>query len=157
MIALNLESKYTKEEILEGYLNSIYFDHGIYGVEDAALYYFGKKSSDLTLKESVMLAAIPKGPTIYSPIKNIENNKTRSMLILKEMKNDNKITENEYLKALQEEIKLVGINKNNEHTQAPYFQDYVLNKLKEITYLNDYAYKGLIVETTLDLTMYLRL
>ena len=153
MIALNLESKYTKEEILEGYLNSIYFDHGIYGVEDAAMYYFGKKSSELTLLEAVSIAAIPKGPTIYSPIKNPINNKSRRELILKEMKEDKKITENEYEKALMEELKFIGINKVKEETLAPYFQDYVLNELKEITYLKDYAYKGLIVETTLDLTL----
>ena len=153
MIALNLESKYSKEEILEGYLNSIYFDHGIYGVEDASLYYFGKHSKDLTLLESVSLAAIPKGPTIYSPIKNPENNKKRRELILKEMKEDGSITIDEYNNALNEELTFIGINKNKEETQAPYFQDYVLSELKNIPGIKEYAYKGLKVETTLDLNL----
>ncbi|MBE6131480.1 MAG: penicillin-binding protein [Erysipelotrichaceae bacterium] len=153
MIALNLESKYSKEEILEGYLNSIYFDHGIYGVEDAALYYFGKNSKDLTLLEAVSLAAIPKGPTIYSPIKNPENNKQRRELILQEMKEDGSITTSEYTNALTEELTFIGINKNKEETQAPYFQDYVLSELKNISGLKEYAHKGLKVETTLDLNL----
>ena len=153
MIALNLESKYSKEEILEGYLNSIYFDHGIYGVEDAAIFYFGKKSSELTLLESVSLAAIPKGPTIYSPLKNPEKNKERRELILREMKEDNSITENEYDKALLDDLKFIGINKSKEETQAPFFQDYVLQELKNIPGINNFTYKGLKVETTLDLSI----
>ena len=153
MIALNLESKYSKEEILEGYLNSIYFDHGIYGVEDASLYYFGKKSKDLTLLESVSLAAIPKGPTIYSPIKNPDNNEERRLLILNEMKEDNSITINEYDNAITEELSFIGINKNKEEIMAPFFQDYVLNELKTIPNLNNFAHKGLIVETTLNLSL----
>ena len=88
LYTIRIESAYSKKEILEGYLNSIYFDHGIYGVEDAALYYFDKPSSNLTLLEAATLAAIPKGPTIYSPIKNPENNQNRRNLILKEMLED---------------------------------------------------------------------
>lgn len=153
MIAINLESKYSKEEILEGYLNSIYFDHGIYGVEDAAIYYFGKNSQDLTLLESVSLAAIPKGPTIYSPLKNPDSNKKRRELILKEMYEDGSITEKEYNNALLEKLKFIGINKSKEETQAPFFQDYVLSELKNIPGLKDYAHKGLKVETTLDLSL----
>lgn len=151
MIALNLESKYTKEEILEGYLNSIYFDHGIYGVEDASLFYFGKPSSELTLIEAVSLAAIPKGPTIYSPLKNPDNNKERRILILNEMKEDGSITDEEYNNAIMANISFIGINQNNEEALAPYFQDYVLNELKAIPGIENYAYSGLKVYTTLDL------
>ncbi len=150
MIALNLESKYTKEEILEGYLNSIYFDHGIYGIEDAAIYYFGKAASNLTLLEAVTLASIPKGPTIYSPINNPDNNKERRELILKEMSEDELITDLEYQNALQEELKLTGFNPNKQATNAPYFQDTVLNELKTIPGLDDISYKGLKIYTTLD-------
>lgn len=153
MIALNLESKYSKEEILEGYLNSIYFDHGIYGVEDAAIFYFGKPSSEITLIEAVSLAAIPKGPTIYSPLKNPENNKERRLLILNEMKDDGRITTEEYDKALITKLSFVGINPNKEESLAPYFQDYVLNELKNIPGLENYAYSGLKVQTTLDLSL----
>lgn len=153
MIALNLESNYSKEEILEGYLNSIYFDHGIYGVEDAAQYYFGKSANELSLLESVCIASIPKGPTIYSPIKNKENNKARRELILKEMLNDNKITLNEYNEALNTHLNFTGFNPNKQEDMAPYFQDTVLEELKKIPGLSDIAYKGLKVYTTLDSTL----
>ena len=92
MIAINLEAKYSKDEILEGYLNSIYFDHGIYGIEDACLFYFNKHANDVTLAEAATLAAIPKGPVYYSPIKNPENNEKRRFLILDEMFEDGKIS-----------------------------------------------------------------
>lgn len=151
MIAINLESKYTKEEILEGYLNSIYFDHGIYGVEDASLYYFGKSVSDLTLLEAVCIAAIPKGPSIYSPLKNPDNNKERRALILKQMFEDEIITSNEYEEALNSKLSLTGYNPNNQSEVAPYFQDYVLNELKNIPFVKDYASLGLKVYTTLNL------
>ncbi len=150
MIALNIESKYSKEEILEGYLNSIYFDSGIYGIEDASIFYFGKSASDLTLLESVSLAAIPKGPRIYSPIKNPENNEKRRLLILKEMLNDEMISNEEYQNALIEELTFTGYNPNVKNTAAPFFQDYILNEIKRIPNIKQYAYKGLKVYTTLD-------
>ena len=77
LISMKFESMYSKDEILEGYLNAIYFDHGMYGVEDASLFYFNKHAGELTLKESAIIAAIPKGPSIYSPIKNYERNLKR--------------------------------------------------------------------------------
>ena len=85
LIAINIEGKYTKNEILEGYLNTIYFDHGVYGVEDASLFYFNKHASEVTLSEACILASIPKSPSNYSPIKNYDNNITRRNLILREM------------------------------------------------------------------------
>ena len=66
LIAINLELKYSKDEILEGYLNTIYFDHGIYGVEDACQFYFNKSASEVTLCEAAMIASIPKSPIIAS-------------------------------------------------------------------------------------------
>lgn len=153
MIAINLESKYSKDEILEGYLNAVYFDHGIYGVEDAAVYYFGKSAAEISLAEAAVLAAIPKGPKIYSPIDNYDNNLSRKELILLEMKNDNLITEEEYSAALKEEIELVGINPIYEDTDAPYYQDIVINELKSMGWLDKYLYEGLKVYTTLDLDL----
>lgn len=150
MIALNLESKYTKEEILEGYLNSIYFDHGIYGIEDASIYYFGKKANELSLLEAVTLAAIPKGPTIYSPINNPDNNQKRRLLILNEMYQDELITETEYQNAVSDQIIITGFNPDNQSTNAPYFQDVVLSELATIKGLENISYQGLKVYTTLD-------
>ncbi|MBR2891355.1 MAG: transglycosylase domain-containing protein [Bacilli bacterium] len=153
LIAINIESKYSKDEILEGYLNTIYFDHGIYGVEDASLFYFGKHASELTVSESCILASIPKGPSIYSPIKNIENNTTRKNIILKELLNDQKISEETYIEAINDTPKLIGVNKNLENENAPYFQDMVIEEINKMGFLNDYLYEGIKVYTTLDLDL----
>lgn len=153
MIAMNIESKYSKQEILEGYLNSIYFDHGIYGVEDASLFYFNKHAQDLTIAEASILAAIPKGPTIYSPIKNYENNTSRKELILTELLNDGKISHNEFFKAINETPKIFGKNPHTQNDYAPYFQDLVIKEILEMGFLNDKLYQGIKVYTTLDLDL----
>lgn len=154
MIAIKFESLYTKDEILEGYLNAIYFDHGIYGVEDASLYYFGKHASDITLKEACIIASIPKGPAIYSPIKNPDNNAKRTTLILNEMMNDKVITIDEYDNAIKDNPKIIGINLNNEALNAPYFQDLVIKELNNYPDMLKVAYKGLKIYTTLDSELY---
>lgn len=150
IIAINFEGKYDKKEILEGYLNTIYFDHGIYGVEDASIYYFNKHASDLTLIEACAIASIPKGPAYYSPLRNPVRNKERRQLILSEMLSDQVISEDEYLASIDLELELVGVNPNNDSYNSPYFQDLVLKELKKMPWLNDYAYQGLRVYTTLD-------
>lgn len=150
MIAMNIESKYSKDTILEGYLNSIYFDHGIYGIEDASLFYFNKPAKDLTIAESAILAAIPKGPTIYSPIKNPQNNKERKDLILKELLQDGIITSDEYNYALNDTPKIHGKNPHIQNESAPFFQDMVINEILSMGFLNDYLYQGIKVYTTLD-------
>lgn len=150
MIAINFENKYSKEEILEGYLNTIYFDHGIYGIEDASLFYFNKHASEINLIEACALASIPKSPGHYSPLKNPVQNKTRRNLILNELLEEQVISEEEYLSCYDQDISVVGINQNTESVNAPYFQDLVLRELQKMPWLNDYAYKGLKVYTTLD-------
>lgn len=150
LIAMNIESKYSKNEILEGYLNTIYFDHGIYGIEDASIYYFGKKSSELTISEAAILAAIPKGPSIYSPIKNLENNTERKNLILQELLNDQIITFEQFNIALNDKPNIIGINPHTEDEAAPYFQDMVIKEVLQMNFIGDYLYKGIKVYTTLD-------
>ncbi len=150
LISINIESKYSKKEILEGYLNTIYFDHGIYGVEDASYFYFNKPSSELTLAEACIIASIPKGPSIYSPIKNKEKNNLRKELILTELLKDQKISEEEYTNALNEVPVIIGINKTLENENAPYFQDMVIEEIKQMGFLSEYLYKGIKVYTTLD-------
>lgn len=154
LISMKFESMYSKDEILEGYLNAIYFDHGMYGVEDASLFYFNKHAGELTLKESAIIAAIPKGPSIYSPIKNYERNLKRANLILSEMLDDEVISKEEYDAAISEEVTLIGKNPNNESINAPYFQDLVINELKNYPDILSVAYKGLKVYTTLDSKLY---
>lgn len=150
LIAVNLETKYDKDKILEGYLNAIYFDHGMYGVEDASIYYFNKHANELTLAEAACIASIPKGPSIYSPIKNPENNLKRRNLILKELLNDQKISIDEYNNAIKEKLNFVGNNPNNDYINAPYFQDIVINELKKNPDLIEASKKGIKVYTTLD-------
>lgn len=145
-----LENNLSKDEILEGYLNTIYFGHGIYGIGDASLFYFNKKPSDLTIAEACSLAAIPKGPAIYSPITNLEKNKSRQELILKIMLEENKITKEEYLQALNEELKIIGKLPPKSNKIAPYFLDIVMYELEKYDLLNNPKINGLKVYTTLD-------
>lgn len=153
LIAMNIERQYSKDEILTGYLNSIYFDSGIYGIEDASIFYFGKSAKDLTLVEACALASIPKSPTYYSPIKNPENNKTRRNLVLYELYQDKKIDYSTYLSSITEELTISGIHPENQNENAPYFQDLVIRELKSMGWLNDYTARGLKVYTTLDMKL----
>ncbi|MFA7435633.1 MAG: transglycosylase domain-containing protein [Bacilli bacterium] len=151
MIAINLETKYTKEEILEGYLNSIYFDHGIYGIEDACLFYFNKHAKEVSLIEAAALASIPKAPVHYSPINNPENNLKRRNLVIDELYKDNKITLDECNKAKEEKLKLHGKLERLKNANAPYFQDLILKELNELNVLKEA--KSLKVYTSLDLKL----
>ncbi len=151
MIAINLEAKYTKEEILEGYLNSIYFDHGIYGIEDACLFYFNKKPKEVSLAEAATLASIPKGPVYYSPIKNPESNQKRRFLILDEMYKDGKITEAENFAAKNEVLNLYGKLDRIEDENAPYYQDLILKELEKLKIIE--RYDNVKVYTSLDLKL----
>jgi len=151
MIAINLEAKYTKEEILEGYLNSIYFDHGIYGIEDACLFYFNKSSTDISLTEAASLASIPKGPIYYSPINNPENNKKRRNIVLNELYKDGKISSDAKDAAQNEEIDFYGQLDRTKDNNAPYFQDIIIKQINELG-LTD-KYDTLKVYTTINLDL----
>jgi len=105
-IAIELEKKYSKEEILEFYLNNIYFANGYYGVEAAAKGYFSKSVSELSLSEQAFLAAIPNSPTRYNPEENYDATLGRRNLVLKQMYDNNKISETNYNAALEEIITL---------------------------------------------------
>ncbi len=111
MRARYLESKYTKEVILECYLNTIAMGHGTYGVQAAANYYFDKNVNELTLAECATLAAIPKSPTNYAPDVNPKQNEKRRKTALGLMKEQGLITEAEYEQAKNEKVEIVS-NKN---------------------------------------------
>ena len=145
-IAINLESKYSKDEILESYLNTIYFGHGIHGIQDACNYFFGKGANDLTIAQACVIAAIPKGPSIYSPINNYENNKKRKELIIKELYKDNKITINDMNDALNEKINIIT-NKKISNKISPYYQDKIIKELKSLNIKSSIPYT---VYTTFD-------
>ena len=105
-IAIELEKKYTKKEIMEFYLNNIYFANGYYGIQSASLGYFGKGVNSLSLSQITFLLSIPNSPTRYNPYENIEGTLARRDRILDQMVLDGKIGKAEALKAKSEEIKL---------------------------------------------------
>lgn len=105
-IAIELEKKYSKNEIMEFYLNNIYFANGYYGIQSASLGYFGKGVNDLSLAQITFLLSIPNSPTRYNPYENIEGTLARRDRILDQMVLDGKITEAEASKAKSEEIKV---------------------------------------------------
>lgn len=123
---IRLEMFYSKEEILEGYLNTIYYGHGAYGIEAASHYFFDKQASELSLAEATMLVGIPKGPTYYSPLNNEENANRRQQQILKHLLDDKYISEAAYVGAIEEQLDY-SITPEPADT-APYFQDVVLQE-----------------------------
>jgi 1A family penicillin-binding protein len=153
LIAMNLETKYTKDEILEGYLNTIYFDHGIYGINDACKFYFNKKANEVSLAEAAVLTSIPKGPFYYSPIRNYEQNKARKELIINELLKDGKITNLEAEEAKNQVIKLHGKIATTNSNFAPYYQDLIVRELKSLHILENYDVKSLKIYTTLDIEL----
>lgn len=151
-LAIRLETKYSKKEILGMYLNQIYFGQGAYGIETAAQTYFGKPAAKLDLAESAMLAGLPKAPNTYSPFQNWEGAKDRQNITLNRMVEAGFISSAEAEKARREELVLkpsgdTGIGK------APYFVNEVIKYVTE-KYENGAAMLysgGLTVYTTLDL------
>ncbi|MEK4496898.1 transglycosylase domain-containing protein [Ureibacillus sp. FSL W8-0352] len=152
LYAYRLELFYSKDEILEAYLNTVNYGHGMYGAEAASRYYFGKSASDLTLAESALLAGIPKGPSIYSPLNNYDKAFNRQKLILSLMEDQNKISSAEKERALSENIVLKNDQWTASKTIAPYFLDVVwqeATKILEEKKLN-IREGGWIIKTTLN-------
>ena len=154
-LTLELEVHYTKDEILEGYLNTINFGQGNYGIEDASKYYFNKDAADLTLEEACILAAIPKSPTNYNPVSNYENSIKRAKLVAKSMVENKYISEEEYNSLFQNQIKIYGKRENNNLQTLMYYQDAVLSELQELTNIPDSIIEsgGLKIYTALDLNV----
>lgn len=153
-LALQLERQYTKNEILELYLNQIYFGQGAYGVQAAAQTYFGKNVEDLSLSECAMLAGIPKSPNYYSPLNNFKAANERKAVVLEQMQKYEYLDAATARQASAEEIKLVKHTVSKEaNTVGSYFVDYVTQKLID-KYGADAVYKeGLKIYTTIDLDM----
>lgn len=152
-LALQLERQYTKQEILEMYLNQIYFGQGAYGVQAAAKTYFGKNVEDLDLNECAMLAGIPKSPNYYSPLNNLQAAQERKSVVLNQMAKYGYINSSVATKTKKEELKLITPTKNNETTSAAYFIDYVTQTMID-KYGADAVYKdGLKIYTSIDMDM----
>ena len=151
-LALQLERQYTKQEILELYMNQIYFGQGAYGVQAAAQTYFGKDAKDLTLNECAMLAGIPKSPNYYSPINNMDAAMERKAVVLDQMVKYGYISDSEAASTKKEPLHIAK-STNDGGKNASYFVDYVLQLLAE-KYGDDAIYKdGLKIYTTIDMDM----
>lgn len=128
---VRLEMYYSKEEILEGYLNTIYFGHGAYGIEAASQYFFNKSADEVSLAEAAMLVGIPKGPTYYSPLNDLDKATRRQQIILEQLLDQQSISKTEYLNAVNEQLNYVA-QQEKQTTIAPYFQDIVLQEAADI-------------------------
>lgn len=150
-LAFRLEKNLTKEEILELYLNRIYFGHGAYGVEMAARTYFGKSVSDIDLAEAVLLCGLIKAPNRYSPYNNLDRAKNRQYVVLKRMLEEGYISEEQVDEVYKQPLYLSSLRYGEE---APnYFLEYV-RKYLEDKYGIETVYKGgLNVYTTLNRKM----
>ncbi|HET9870286.1 MAG TPA: PBP1A family penicillin-binding protein, partial [bacterium] len=149
LLSLQIEKNYSKQQILEMYLNQIYFGEGAYGCESAARTYFGKHVEDLTVPECALLAALPKAPNTYDPYKNPYDALKRRNLVLNSMADNNYITLQEATEYKNTPIELKKIEMQN----APYFVEFVRQQL-EARYGSNAVYKGgLSVYTTLDMNL----
>ena len=151
-LTIKLESNFTKNEILEGYLNTINYG-GVFGIENASIYYFGKSAKDLNLAEASILAGIPKSPSYYSPITNYDNAKMRQKIILNAMVNNKFINESEKNQAISEKLNIVGKYEKNDSNTLMYYQDAVIKELNSIKSIPKSFIKtgGLKIYTNLDL------
>lgn len=149
---IQIERKYSKKKILEGYLNSLYFGHGLTGIQSASKYYFNKNATDLSVAESAILASVCNAPAIYSPQINLEKSNNRKKLVLYQMFTQNYLTKEEYQNALKENI-TYNFNKNQPNN-FHYYKDAVINELKKLNlYTDKNLQKGLKVYINIDFTL----
>jgi penicillin-binding protein 1A len=149
ILARRLEKELTKNEILELYLNKIYFGHGAYGVQMASKTYFGKNIWEVNQAEAALLAGLPKSPTAYSPYSDIDLTKLRQSHVLKRMVAEGYLTEEQSKKIYDQPLNLENLRTQEEI--APFIVDYV-RKYIEKKYGSDKLYEGgLKVTTTIDM------
>ncbi|MDR0555652.1 MAG: PBP1A family penicillin-binding protein [Holosporaceae bacterium] len=145
ILALWLERKFTKKQILSIYINRVYFGGGAYGIDAASYRFFGKKAKQLTLYEAAKLASVLKSPATYSPFYNIDKSDQRTALVLSCMAEAGYISEGEMKEAMLEKERL-------RHPSIPmdenrYFTDWALEQLQDLVGMGD---EDLVVRTTLD-------
>jgi len=150
-LTIQIERRFTKEQIFTLYANQIYLGHGRYGFEAGSEFYFSKHAKDLTLDEAALLAALPKGPEYYSPLRNPDRALKRRNLVLSEMESDHKITAQEAAMAKSQPLGLkIEIPPNS---VAPYFVEEVRRQLEKEYGVDEVHGAGLRVYTTLDLDL----
>jgi penicillin-binding protein 1A len=148
VLATRIERNLSKKEILELYLNRVYFGHGAYGVEMAAKVYFGKSTEELALPESALLAGLLKAPNSYSPFRSLDKAKTRQRIVLGRMEEEGFINRKQKVEAVKAPIYLSTVKMGKATNN--YFIEYVRRYLED-KYGADAVYKGgMRVYTTLD-------
>lgn len=149
---VRLEMFHSKDDILEGYLNTIYYGHGAYGIEAASKRYYDKSASDLSLAEAAMLAGIPKGPSYYSPFDEVEKARQRQKQVLAAMRKNDSITDDAFKQANQEKLTYAENKPLKAQSLAPYFQDNALKEASSILQMEkeDIRSGGYKIHTTLD-------
>jgi penicillin-binding protein 1A len=148
ILAFQLERRYTKDEILELYLNQVYFGSGAYGVKAAAKTFFNKPVGKLTLAEAALIAGMPQSPSRLSPLINPERAVQRRDIVLKQMMRNRIISKKEFQQAANEPLR-IGQSSGN-HLKAPYFTRYVMDQLESEIGSTLMYHGGLIVHTTLN-------
>jgi len=152
-LTIKLETHYSKDEILEGYLNTIYFGEGVYGIKNAANYYFNKEPNDLTDEEAIILAGIPKSPNNYNPISNMEACMKRVNVVKSVLKENGTITDDAYNNLNFDNLNLYGKKSTNNLNTLMYYQDAVMDELSKITSIPEKLINsgGIRIYTNLDL------
>src|SRR5436190_13836046 len=149
MLAIQIERRFTKQQIFTMYANQIFLGHGVYGFEAGSQFYFGKHARDLGLQEAALLAGLPKGPSVYSPIRNLERALHRRNMVINAMLEDGKITASEAARAKGTPIRLHLQRAPN--SVAPYFVEEVRRYLEGKYGPEEVHEGGLRVYTSLNL------
>jgi len=131
-LTVELEVHYSKDKILEGYLNTINYGEGNFGIEDASKYYFNKSSKDLTLEEAIMLAGIPKNPSNYNPVSDYDACIKRAKVVAESMVSNGYISQDTFDSLFQQEISIYGKRTQENLQMLLYYQDAVLEELSSI-------------------------
>lgn len=148
---MQLETHLSKDEILEGYVNNVYFGHGIYGIENASQYFFNKSAKNLTLNEASVLAGVVNGPQYYSPLINEEKSRQRQTLVLNAMYDNHYITKDDIQEAQSQKLILASNHDIQKNMSTYYYKDTVIEELEDLGfYNNQYLNKGLNVYTSLN-------
>ena len=152
VLAVEIERRFTKNEILTMYLNQIFYGHEAYGAEAAAQTYFATPARNLDIAQSAMLAGIPNAPSAFDPLnpQTVQDARERQVIVLKAMLRDDYISAAEYDAALKEQLKFVNGSMQRD-VKAPWFVDYVLQVLTQRYGADVVKGGGLRVTTTLDL------
>lgn len=151
MLSIQIERRFTKEQIFTMYCNQIYLGHGVYGFEAGSHFYFNKPAKDLTLEEAAVLAGLPKAPNSYSPINSPERALRRRNLVINNMLEDGKITAEQALQAKESPIVLHF--QSDPNSLAPYFVEEIRRYLEKKYGTDEVHEAGLRVYTTLDMDL----